>query len=825
MAQTTRRGAPTPLDASAPSASELTAWGLDPAWSRLVTFPGATGVDVTWHVLDTGPGAEGTIVCVHGNPTWGYLWRDVLRTLGERWRVIAVDQTGMGYSERPGPRRLAERVEELVAFCRQEVGGPVVFAAHDWGGAIATGATASLETRGLILTNTAVAKPADVGVPPLIGAARRLVDLTCRRTPLFVDGTAAMTEKIHRPALRAPYRSASRRAAVADFVADIPVTPTDPSFSALAQSAAAFEALTCPVLLLWGGKDPVFHDRFLRDLRRRAPQAHVQRFAHAGHLVPLDAPIGPLVARWLDDVLGTPPPAPLDPPAPKAEAGPLPSLLSELEARSSDRSLAYQGPDGAISWASLGERSRIAAAGLRRLGVEPGDRVAVIIPPSIELLIAVAAIWRIGAVLVVADASAGLPQLRRLLRGAAPRFLVGTPTTIGVARLGRFAPGAKAACFASLPGAADLRDGAPENFGEPADLAADDLAALVHTSGATGPAKAVRYTHGALLAQREALKGILNGTPGDAFTTSFGPFMLLAPVLGMGCVRPDFDVNHPVELDFDAFQAATALAKVTTAWLSPASAKTIASTAAGRHAPIDLVLLAGAPIPTVLVEEIHDITLGEVRAPYGMTECLPVTDGIDPTLSGPLGGTATGRPLPGCEILIVPLDDVEGPSLDEGSWGEILVRAPWMFDGYDGAWSLDRDSSVERGTGRFHRTGDVGYLSGSVLFQLGRAVHVIRTAHGPVASISVEEPIAGTLRRSVAAVGVGPSGASVLAVVIEDDSSLALAPASLAAQARGASGLPLAAVLTGRLPTDRRHESKVDRSTLASSVGAFLAGR
>ncbi len=471
-------------------------------------------------------------------------------------------------------------------------------------------------------------------------------------------------------------------------------------------------------------------------------------------------------------MLSTSPPQPPEPPAPKAPIDGLPSLLAQLDARSSDPSLAYQGPDGVISWASLEERARLAAAGLHRLGVEPGDRVGVLIPPSIELLISVAAIWRIGGVLVVADASAGLPQLRRLLRGAAPSFVIGTPTTIALARAGRFTPGAKAAGFTSLPGVADLRRGAPEADGDTVPDATSDLAAIVHTSGATGPAKPVRYTHGALVAQREALLGILDPHLGDAFTTSFGPFMLLAPVLGMGSVRPDFDVNHPAELDFDSLASALARAKVTTAWLSPASARTIVATAAGRHAPIDLVLLAGAPISADLVEHVHAITLGEVRAPYGMTECLPVTDGIDPTARGPLGGTATGRPLPGCEVLIVPLDDVEGASLDEGSWGEILVHAPWMFDGYDGAWSIDRDSSVERGSRRFHRTGDVGYLSGGVLFQLGRAVHVIRSAHGPVTSISVEEPIAGALRRSVAALGVGPVGTQVLAVVLDDDSAL-----------------------------------------------------
>ena len=122
-----------------PTATQLRSWGLEPSWSRRVTIEGADGRPVDWHVLDTGPGPEGTIVCVHGNPTWGYAWKDVLTTLAPRFRVIAVDQTGMGYSERDRPRRLADRITELVTFCTQEVTGPLILAAHDWGGAIAVG--------------------------------------------------------------------------------------------------------------------------------------------------------------------------------------------------------------------------------------------------------------------------------------------------------------------------------------------------------------------------------------------------------------------------------------------------------------------------------------------------------------------------------------------------------------------------------------------------------------------------------------------------------------------------------------------------------------
>ena len=156
--------------------------------------------------------------------------------------------------------------------------------------------------------------------------------------------------------------------------------------------------------------------------------------------------------------------------------------------------------------------------------------------------------------------------------------------------------------------------------------------------------------------------------PGDAFTTSFGPFMLLAPSLQMTCVRPDFPVDKPSALGFDELQAATSKAHVTVAWLSPASARRILATAQGRSVPIGLVMLAGAPIPPDMVAGVRAVTGGDVRTPYGMTECLPVTDGTDPEAVGPLGGNSTGRPVPGCSVVVTPLD-VPAVRLDRRSLG------------------------------------------------------------------------------------------------------------------------------------------------------------
>ena len=92
--------------------------GLDPRWSRLVTTLELDGIGRTWHVLDnqvTHPTT--TLLCVHGNPTWSYLWRDLIAEAPDGVRVIAIDQLDMGFSERTGTvRRLEQRIDDLCAL-------------------------------------------------------------------------------------------------------------------------------------------------------------------------------------------------------------------------------------------------------------------------------------------------------------------------------------------------------------------------------------------------------------------------------------------------------------------------------------------------------------------------------------------------------------------------------------------------------------------------------------------------------------------------------------------------------------------------------------
>jgi len=273
--------------------------GLDPAWSRLVTVACHDG-ERTFHVLDSMPDAEPsvpTVLCVHGNPSWSYLWRRLF-ALPSSYRFVAIDHLDMGYSDRTGTiRRLADRVADLSALTEaMGITGPVTTLAHDWGGPISLGwALAHLDQlAGVILCNTAVHQPENATAPNLIRAARTrgMLQRTTVDTTAFITGTFEVSRprtpaKI-REGFLAPYRRRERRHAIGTFVEDIPLEEEHPSRMALDAIANGLDALAdVPALLLWGAKDPVFSDLYLHDLEapaacRRASLAERQSLRHRG---------------------------------------------------------------------------------------------------------------------------------------------------------------------------------------------------------------------------------------------------------------------------------------------------------------------------------------------------------------------------------------------------------------------------------------------------------------------------------------------------------------------------------------------------------------
>ncbi|HXD28657.1 MAG TPA: alpha/beta fold hydrolase, partial [Arthrobacter sp.] len=301
--------------------------GVRPEFSRYLTVPSTAGCDRPgtthrWHVLDNGPVLEslgatpaGTILAVHGNPTWSYLWRSVVEAATDAatpWRVVAVDQLDMGFSERTATfRRLADRVTDL-GDLTDALGlrGPVVTLGHDWGGIISLGwATRHRDLLAAIaLTNTAV-HPAGFSLPPALRLALHpaVHRWGTQTSPAFLKVTHSLAHPPLDPAVQAaftePYRTAADRSGVANFVADIPSRPGHPSWPALDTISSGIRTLGVPALLMWGPRDPVFSDRYLRDLLDRLPQADVHRFEGAGHLLPEDRDIATPLLSWLGSAL------------------------------------------------------------------------------------------------------------------------------------------------------------------------------------------------------------------------------------------------------------------------------------------------------------------------------------------------------------------------------------------------------------------------------------------------------------------------------------------------------------------------------------------
>ena len=845
--------------------------GLDPAWSRLVTDSRGH----TWHVLDHGMPEHGTVVCVHGNPTWSYLWRGFVAAAPPGWRVVAVDQLGMGFSERGTARTLAERIDDLDAVLDAlDVTGPVVTAGHDWGGAVSLGWAVRNRDRlrAVVLGNTAVHQPAGAAAPSLIRLARTpaLRQAVCGATPMFVRATTALSRpalpSAVRDAFAAPYGSADRRRAVEEFVADIPLEPEHVSAATLDGIAEEIRKLDdVPVLLLWGPRDPVFSDRYLRDLRARLPHADVQRYERASHLVLEDAPEAAADAwAWISDLAG-PDERPVrrigsdDRAARPASGDPQgddPTLWAALDARAGDPSPAVVEPNvRSISWDLLVRRVHELAVGLADHGVAPGDRVALLVPPGADLTAAAHACWRAGASVVVADPGLGAAGLARALRGAHPAHVVGAlPGLTLAAALG--IPGSRIAAGPVPPGpllgspvtlTALARRGRvllDSGTALPAEAGPDDEAAVLFTSGATGPAKGVVYRHRQARAQIAALRAAYGITGDDRLVAAFPPFALYGPALGIPSAVPE--VRKPGALTAAALARAVAAVDATMVFASPAALRNVVATGADLDpaqraalAGVRRVVSAGAPVPAALLHALRGVLPNAAaHTPYGMTEVLPVTDvalaGID--AAGPGDGVCVGHALPGVDVAVVrlsPLGVPHGESTREpGITGEISVAGPHVKDRYDQLWAVQRRSAREP---RRHRTGDVGHLDAEGrLWVEGRLVHVITTADGPVTPVGVEqrvEAVDGVA--SAAAVGVGPAGTQQVVVVVVPEPGIAarragaplLAVAPLTDAVRAAAGVAVAAVLVAdALPVDIRHAAKIDRTRVAAWAGRVLAG-
>ncbi|MEJ1154520.1 alpha/beta fold hydrolase [Microbacterium marmarense] len=872
--------------------------GLDRRFSRIRSVAGR-GVDEgllrDWHYLDTADelqrlGIEpvGTILAVHGNPTWSYVWRGIVDASvrsaaagNEAWRVVAIDQLDMGFSERTGTHRpLAQRVVDLGAFTDAlGLDGRVATLGHDWGGVVSMGWAVDHPEHlaAVTLLNTAIHHPEGVPIPaPLrLAGARGMLAASTVHTTAFLETTLALASPplstAVKDAYRAPYRAADRREAIGGFVADIPIDARHESFAELSRIADGVAALTVPALLLWGPNDPIFSDRYLDDLVTRLPHADVHRFEGASHLIAEDRPYADSVLTWLGDNAQAIAARESSAPTAAAVADSFVPLWHELDERRDDDDIAVidmasRGAAGPlrVSWRQLDERVRAMAAGFAAMGIEKGDRVSLLVPPGPTLTAVLYACLRIGAVVVVADAGLGLRGLTRAVRGARPDFIIGETPGLAAARAMGW-PGVKISAprlprvtAAALSVETCLADivAFGKHAPQPAEPEPHDYAAILFTSGSTGPAKGVVYTHAQLSALRDALAAHFEVTHDTGLVTGFAPFALLGPALGTRSVTPNMDVSAPRTLTATAVADAVKESEGQIVFLSPAAIMNVVATADALTAAqrdtlkgVRTFLSTGAPINSDLLEQVAALMPNATpHTPYGMTECLLVTDitldDIRRTSGSSESGVCVGSAIGAGRVLVSALD-ADGkatgtPSDSAGVLGEIVVSAPHLKNHYDRLWLTNREAvrdttvseaDVAEVDVRWHRTGDVGHLDAQGrLWVEGRLPHVIVGEHGPVAPVGAEqqiERVAGVRRAAV--VGVGPHGLRQAVAVVETvprARRAALADPALAAEVRAHAGVTLAAVLAvSELPTDIRHNSKIDRTRLSVWADRTLSGQ
>ncbi len=273
------------------------------------------GAGLQMHYLDEGEGAP--VLMVHGNPSWSFYYRNLVKALSGSHRCIVPDHIGMGLSDKPDDAAynytLAQRIDDLEALISSlKLSQPVTLVVHDWGGMIGFGWAVRHpeQVASIVILNTgAFPLPKEKALPGLLKLTRTpLGAFLVRGFNAFSWGATKMgctrnkmSSEISQ-AYCAPYDSWANRIATLRFVQDIPLAPEDRGFDLVENVAANLHRFNAtPALIVWGGKDFVFDDAFLKQWRQYLPQAKVHFLADAGHYVLEDAAeeVIPLISNFV----------------------------------------------------------------------------------------------------------------------------------------------------------------------------------------------------------------------------------------------------------------------------------------------------------------------------------------------------------------------------------------------------------------------------------------------------------------------------------------------------------------------------------------------
>ena len=437
-------------------------------------------------------------------------------------------------------------------------------------------------------------------------------------------------------------------------------------------------------------------------------------------------------------------------------------LSQQAQLRPAAMALIDDRTERTLTFAQLENEVAHAAHWWTTQGVSRGEAVLVFVPMSAELYVALLGLFRIGAVAMFLDPSAGAEHVQRCCERYPPRAFFGTwkahllrfkfralrDVSLHI-NLGGWVPGGRR-WPARWSGAA-----LSNNLAQPGDAAL-----VTFTSGSTGVPKGAVRTHAFLLAQLRALTPGIALEAGEVDLATLPVFVLASLAAGLTTVLAKVNVQRPDAVDAAEIFSAIFRHGVTRLTASPAFFERLIaySLSTGRKLPsVTKLYTGGAPVFPRVLEQLREMAPNaQVFAVYGSTEAEPIAHieateigsaDLDAMKSG--RGLLAGLPVPGIRLAI--LEDQWGEpraalsqsafqktTLRSGEVGEIVVTGAHVLSGYLGGLG-DEETKFKVGDDVWHRTGDAGYLDeAGRLWLQGRCLARILDRHGSIYPFGVE---------------------------------------------------------------------------------------
>ncbi len=438
-------------------------------------------------------------------------------------------------------------------------------------------------------------------------------------------------------------------------------------------------------------------------------------------------------------------------------------LRSVAKSQGGETGIVEAASGATYTFSELEKKSDHYAHYLSEKGVAAGDRVMLMVKPSADFICITFALFKLGAPVILIDPGMGYKNLLRCVADVSPKFFIGIPKAQLFLRIFKkyfasveytFCCGNSFGIFGKDISKIILADVSEYPLHKPFK---DDLAAIIFTTGSTGPPKGVRYEHSIFAAQLHHINDYYGIRPKDIDQPAFPLFALFSTALGACAIIPDMDATKPAEVDPKKFVDTIGYYNVTYSFGSPALWNVVSNYCQENGITITSlkkVLMAGAPVSGELIERTQKILPNdaEIHTPYGATESLPivsiegkeiVTDTWKKTQEG--WGTCVGKPLPGISIAIINICDIAIPEIEAsmflstGEIGEIVVCGDVVTRSYENNILETELAKTTYNNQLWHRMGDTGYLDekGRLWF-CGRKAHRVRTSGGTKFSIQCE---------------------------------------------------------------------------------------